>query len=88
MPRTLLGVNQSFARRHNISIHQQIAWLERSSQWADHDQAWKPVRFVGGGANGIVGLWHNARARKKRNAQPKDIIVKQALRVDIVRFQS
>jgi hypothetical protein len=45
-----------------LTENQQREWLDRSRTWPSlaygiHHQRWMPVKVLGGGKNGIVGLW-------------------------------
>lgn len=46
-----------------ISEKQQLAWLDRSRDWAglDYKDGWRAQRVLGGGNYGIAGLWYNDR---------------------------
>lgn len=61
-----------------LSEAQQQAWLERAKYWNELDKSvWKPVRVLGAGVYGIVGLFKKKNLRKNLHLADH-IVVKQA----------
>ena len=56
---------------HREQKHKCEAWLNSSRNWRSLDPIWKPVKVLGNGGFGIVGLWRNTKTKKR-------IVIKQA----------